>query len=177
MPENAQITFQAGSIPEGVCPSTEQQRFNLFVTFLSGFLPGTYSTRNVGTTEPVVDDRDKLWDKLSADGSLVRSYAFSNGVWNAPYTFPAGPNALRLLWAGALADLDTFDGGSAGAVTAFSGPFWESDVTFDDKVPRGATATVPVNTDAMELTSGASATDQVRGVYFIKRTLRGFFVA
>lgn len=175
MSQDAQIIFEAGVLPEGVCPQNEQERFNLFVQFLSGFLPGNFTAWNIGTTTPTVDNQDKPWLKLNADGSMVRSFTYSSGVWNAPYTFPAGPNNLRMLWAGALVDLDTFDGGSAGAVTAFTGPFWEKDANFDDRLGVGAGAlAVNTNTDAF---TAAAGTTEMRGVYFIKRTARTSFVA
>lgn len=43
----------------------------------------------------------------------------------------------RRLFVGTQADLDTYDGGSAGAVTAISGPAWEIDTDFNGRSPMG----------------------------------------
>ncbi len=177
MSENALITFVPGSLPEGVCPQNTQELFNLFTQFLSGYLPGTYSTFNFGSTEPTVDNQDKPWIRTNADGSIDGVYTFSAGSWIRPHPLPAGPNSMRYIWVGSLASLALFEGGDAGVISDRTGSFYEQDVDFNDVIPRGATATVPVSTNASELGSGASATDQVRGVYFVKRSSRTFFVA
>lgn len=131
---------------------------------------------NFGADQPTVDNQDKPWIKTDASGNLIGIFTFASGAWTRPHPIPAGPNGFVAMWAGDLADLDTFDGGTAGAVSATSGPFWTYLSDFDDKIPRGATATVPVNTNASQLASGSSATDQVRGIYFIQRTARVYYV-
>jgi hypothetical protein len=175
MPQDAQIVITSSTIPEGVCFSSEQDRFNTFAAYLQAVLPGTYSTFVKSASTPSVDDQDKPWIKINADGSLVGVYTFSSGAWVRPYPIPAGPNGFRMLWADTLVALETYDGGSAGAVTATSGPFYEVDSDFTDRIPRGA-GTVAVNTNANELASGSSATDSVRGIYIVKRTARTMIV-
>lgn len=165
------VTLTAETLPEGICFQSEQERFNTFISFTSAEVPDEFTSFNVGTSSPAVDDQDKPWLKLNSDGSPDNTYTFAFGAWVATY-WPPASSEIRMLWSGTEVALQTFDGGSVGAVTAITGPFWERDSAFDDLIPRGATATVPVNTNASELTSGASATDQVRGVYFIKRTAR-----
>lgn len=176
MPQDAQITFNPGTLPEGFCPQSEQQRFNTYISHLSGILPGTFSTFVVSASQPSVDQQSYPWIKVNADGSIVGIYTFANGAWVRPHPIPPGPNGARMLWADTLGNLATFEGGDAGAITSTTGAFWELDSDWTDKLPRGA-GTVAVNTNANELSSGVSATDQVRGVYFVKRTARVYFVA
>lgn len=176
MPQDAQITFVSQTLPEGVCPINEQERFNLYAAFLSGFLPGNFSSFNLGNSQPTVDNQDKPWIRTNADGTFDAIYVFANGAWLSPYPTAAGPNGVRWLYADTEVSLETFDGGSAGAVTSTTGPFWQADHDWDDKLPRGV-GTVALNTNANELSSGASITDQVRGVFYIKRTARIFRVA
>lgn len=177
MPQDAQITFVSQTLPEGVCPINEQERFNLYAAFLSGFLPGNFSSFNFGNSQPTVDNQDKPWIRTNADGTLDGLYVFANGAWLSPYPISAGPNGVRWFWADTVAALETFEGGSAGVVTPVTGPFWEVDTAFAGKIPRGPDGTVAVNVDASELSSGASASDQVRGIYCIKRTARVYKVA
>lgn len=158
-------------LPEGMCFATEQERANAYFGLASAEVGGEYTTWNIGTTTPTVDNNGFPWLKLNPDGTLDGVYTFSSGAWVRPYPFPAGPNGLRMLWVGSTTDLNTYDGGSAGAVTAMTGPFWEVDTDWADKIPRGV-GTVAVGVNANELASGSSATDAVRGVYFIRRTTR-----
>lgn len=174
MPEDAQITFQAGELPEGICFQSEQERFNTFVTFLSGFLPGDFTAWNIGTSQPTVDNNDKPWLKLNSDGSWERVYTFRSGAWVAPY-WPPASSAIRMLWSDTEAALQTFDGGTVAAVSPTTGPFWERDSNFDDRLAVGAGAlAVNTNTDAF---TAAAGTTEMRGTYFIKRTARQFYVA
>lgn len=121
MPTNPQVTLTSGTLPSGFCPSNEQERFNEYVKRTTGQLPGSYSTIVFQNAKPGVVDQDKLWMRTNADGTLDRAYTFSNGIWRSPHAVPT--NFTWLYW-GAITDVDSLDGGSAGTVTATSGPFW-----------------------------------------------------
>lgn len=175
MPENAFITFIPFTLPEGTCFSNEQERYNKFVELLSGYLPGNFSPWNTGSSEPTVENRGLPWHKTFADGSPDGDYDYFNGAWVRLHPVSASSKKL-LMWTGTPTELETEDGGSAGAVSDTTGPFWEIVATFVDKIPVGA-GVVAVNTNASELTSGASATDQVRGTHFIQRTQRKYITA
>lgn len=176
MAQDAQIIFTPGSVPPGFCPATEQERFNLYATLLSGVLPGTYSTFIVSSSQPTVDQQSFPWIKVNADGSLIGIYTFANGAWVRPHPVLAGPNAFRTLWVGSTGDLATYDGGDAGAITSTTGAFWEVDTDWTDKIVIGAGANAAVSTNANQLTSGSSSTDQVRGSYIIKRSARVYYI-
>jgi hypothetical protein len=121
MPTNPQVTLTAGTLPGGFCPVNEQERFNEYAKRLTGQLPGSYSTIVFQAAKPSVADQDKLWVRTNADGTLDRSYTFSNGIWRSPHAIP--PNFTMLYW-GDISSIDSFDGGAAGTVTATAGPFW-----------------------------------------------------
>lgn len=175
MPENAFITFIPFTLPEGTCFSNEQERYNKFVELLSGYLPGNFTAINTGSSEPTVENRGLPWYKTFADGSPDGMYTYFSGQWVKPHPVSASSKKL-IMWTGTQAELELEDGGNAGVVGPAQGPFWEFDTAYVDKIPVGA-GVVAVNTNASELTSGASATDQVRGTIFIRRTARIYQVA
>lgn len=130
MPDNFPIVLTPGSLPEGYCFSSYQTLLNDFFNLSSGYGPGNYSFFNYGNTEPAVDDRNKPWLRLNADGSRDDWYVFYTGQWLAPYRVPPSSSERRL-WVGLEADLATYDGGEVGAVSDTTGPFWEVDHNFD----------------------------------------------
>lgn len=172
MPEDAQIVLTPGVLPEGFCPMSEQERYSGYTAATTALLPGNFSSFNMGSSQPTVDNQGLPWIKQNADGSLIGIYTFANGAWARPHEIPPGSNGFRALWVGTTLELETYDGGAAGAVTDYSGPFWAVDSDFTDKIPVGAGTNAAVGVNANQLSSGASATDQVRGVYFIMRTAR-----
>lgn len=176
MNENALIAFIPGTLPVDFCPAGEQERYNMYVSLLSGFLPGNFSTWNTGSSEPTVENRALPWHRTNADGSPDRDYDYYNGSWVSRHLLDPS-TAVRWIWVGTTGDLENFDGGAPGTVSDDTGPMWEVDTDFSGKIPRGADGTVPVSTNANELSSGSSASDQVRGIYLIKRTARRFYVA
>lgn len=137
MPENAPITFISTTLPEGACYANDQQRFNAFAAALQGFLPGSYNAYVVGSTEPAPEDRNKAWLKLDGDGFPVSWYYYADGQWVWPNPVPASGFERRIWVGNATTDLETYDGGSAGAVSATTGPMWEVDSTFAAKFPVG----------------------------------------
>lgn len=171
MPENAFITFIPSTLPEGTCYTNEQERFNGYTAQLVGYLPINFTTWNTGSSEPTVENRGLPWHKTNA-GAPDYNYDFFNGQWVSLY-WPPASSSLRMLWVGTLTALETFDGGEAGTVSDDTGPFWERDTDFTDKILIGA-GTVAVNTNSSTLADGTSATDQVRGLYVIKRTGRKY---
>ncbi len=137
MPENAPITFISTTLPEGACYANDQQRFNAFAAALQGFLPGSYKAYVVQSTTPEPEDRDKAWLKLDGDGFPVGWYYYADGQWVWPNPVPASGYERRIWVGNATTDLETYDGGSAGAVSATTGPMWEVDTVFAAKFPVG----------------------------------------
>lgn len=135
----APITFAAGNFVDGYCPASYQQFANDIAAALSGTLPGTLVGWSVGSTKPVVtgDDpgaHDRPWLKLDETCNLERIYFFSNGEWRSPHSDFIGK---VILYEGLEADVPTLDGGTAGAVTDSTGPFWAIVTEMAAKVPMG----------------------------------------
>lgn len=130
------VTLIPGTLPSGYCFRGYQQLYNDFFTFATAFLPGEFRAVNFSTSEPVAEERDRPWFRLNPDGSPDRWYVYYNGQWVSPYEVPPSSDERRL-WVGIAVDLETYDGGSAGAVTATTGPFWEVDTDFAGKVIVG----------------------------------------
>lgn len=152
MPNNAVISLVPGTLPTGYCFTTLQQLNNDIISLASGYLPGKYNTFNYGSDTPAAEDRDKPWFRLFVDGTPDKWYVYFNGAWSTPYRVPA-TSSERMLWVGSLVDLQSYDGGSPGAVTATTGPFWEEDTDFAGRSPMHPGA-IPASNPAKTLAVG-----------------------
>lgn len=150
MPESTPVELIPGTLPEGFCFENWQQIYNTFFNLATASLPGQYRTYNYGDSEPTVDDRDKPWLRLNVDQSPDQWYVYFNGEWVWEHEVPASSNERRI-WVGSTVDLETYDGGSAGAVTATTGPFWEVDTDFAARFPLGV-GTLPLSGTVVNVT-------------------------
>lgn len=129
---NVDITTTAP--PSDYCPSSFREAWLFGVSLLQATLAGGNNTYVVSATVPGVDDQDKLWHKLDAQGRYIRTYNYSGGAWVSPHPEFAG--AVKL-WEGNAGDIPTLDGGEAGTVTATTGPMWERVTEMDGRMPIG----------------------------------------
>ncbi len=143
------ITLLPGTLPEGYCwpggvGGPQQYNFDivsLIQASLNQNFPGVY----VGPTSdpPPADQRDRAW--INTDNQKI--YQYLNGAWRTKYKFINSTTSfLGLIWTGTLANLETFDGGSAGAVSDTTGPLWVAIAAFAGRVPISnplATTTAP----------------------------------
>ena len=127
-------TLEAGTLPDDVCSliTDEQSRLDTFADYLSVTLPSSDTRIVASTTKPA--DTDVVWLKLDTLLRPVRLYYYANGSWISKHTLESGHT---MIWTGALPDFNTFDGGSAGAVTAYAGPMWEEVAALQAKMPIG----------------------------------------
>lgn len=129
------LPLQGPTVPEGFCNSLNdanwvQNLMNLIFTGVAKFEGSGFSAIINQATQPAVADRDKLW--RDTDTGII--YNFSGGAWVSPH--PELPSSdARRWWAGDLASLITYDGGTAGAVGANSGPMWEEDTDMQGRSP------------------------------------------
>jgi|TARA_A100001518_G_C1205739_1_gene48572 hypothetical protein len=135
MASNQQVILQAGTVPTETCFESVQQLYNTFVANTTAYVSGSYSLFNYGDTTPSVDDQDRPWIR-TISGLPDKVYTWVSGQWASKHPVPAG-SGIRMIWAGLLADLDTYDGGSSGTASSFSGPFWERDTEFNARFPVG----------------------------------------
>ena len=90
---------------------------------------------NYGDSTPAVDDQDRPWIR-TIGGKPDRMYSFISGQWISKHSIPAGGN-VRQMWVGSEGDLETYDGGAAGAVNEMAGPFWTVDTAMAARFPVG----------------------------------------
>lgn len=130
MPGNVQI--ETSSVPVGFCFTSWSESWVQLVGLLSATADVSVNV-HIGEAAPA--DLTKAWLK-TISGVPDRLYYFASGVWLAKHPFPVGFTVLAPAGT-ALADIDTLDGGEAGAVTAFTGPMWEEDTDFQARFPIG----------------------------------------
>lgn len=142
------------SFEEGYCPDNWRD-FALKLMSETQFLfqsDVANSFYNYGDVVPTVDNRAFPWIRTIA-GQMDRLYNWSPnyGAWIAPYWPP--PTALFVFdWKGTEAELKVLDnpGGSANPITATTGPFWQVDHDFDQRIAIGA-GTLPLATTVLNV--------------------------
>lgn len=131
MPSAAPIFLSFSGLPANYCyPALPNQLGIDIISRTTAIIPGNYSFFNYGSTTPASTDRDKPWFKTSLSGEPGKWYVYLSGQWVSEHPVPPeapGSTGFRQLWTGSLANLITFDGGSAGAVGDTTGPMWEED--------------------------------------------------
>lgn len=127
MPGNVELSV---TVPEGTCYTSPAFDWPLLVSLITANLSGSLDTVNTGSSTPAAEDRDKPWVRTNSDGTDDGVWAYYNGYWVQKHPLPVG---AVMMYEGAEADIDTFDGGEVGAVTNITGPFWE---TVDEMAAR-----------------------------------------
>lgn len=145
----SELPLTPGTLSTDCYPASVQSLYNEM--FEKGVAQlGELTGMLIQDSTPDPEDRDKAWIRRTAPGGppvSSRPLIWYNGQWVARH--PYDPESLvRLLWIGTLSELETFDGGSAGAVSDISGPFWEVDSNFAGRMPVGV-GTVPDTTTAV----------------------------
>lgn len=178
MPIDNTLQVRAGRFPAGYCPRSNQQLADDIAAGLTVTFTGSFATVTSATV-PEVKYQDAVWIRTDeTTGAVLGLYTFSTtyNVWIS-YHWPKNfiPTREKKLFVGNLAQLEVFDGGEAGAVTATTGPFWEVDTLWNDKFPLGVGVTIATpGTDADVFDDATPGAPQGRGVYFIKPTARIF---
>lgn len=128
------VPLNIGQLPYTCYPSDPQTLYADMFNRARALYPDIKGVL-IQPTAPSAGDSDKLWIKTSG-GAPVGQFIRYNAQWVWPYEVPANSNERRI-WVGTLVSLDTYDGGSAGAVGDASGPFWTEDAAFRDRIPIG----------------------------------------
>src|SRR5687767_16004673 len=120
---SAVVTLVPGTIPPGTCYSTLQALLELIINNTTAYLAGTSNTFNFGSTTPNSDQRDRPWFRTDVNYNPERWYTWSNqySLWLAVHPMTPGTIVMDSTDSSAAGYYDSFDGGSAGAVTATSG--------------------------------------------------------
>ena len=114
------LPIQPFTLTSPYCFTSWQQTLNDFAANMKAVLSGQ-AFYNIGPTKPDPSLNGYPWLNTS-DG---RWYVFA-GTWITPNPEIPG-TGIRRLFRGTLADLITYDGGSAGAVGPSTGPMWVED--------------------------------------------------
>lgn len=154
------IQLTPPALPAGYCPSSYQQLTNDIVYGTTAqFLSSIGNTFfNTGSSEPSAENRIYPW--LDDDGNW---WIYQGGKWARKH--PIAANDLdRRIYVGTTTQLETYDGGSSGAVTIYTGPMWEVDSAMSARFPVGVGTFAASGALAVGQTatgSGVSGTDQV----------------
>lgn len=150
-----------GTLPEGWCAQSEQDRYQAYfrlgqVVSLTGQTGQQFF--NFGNSTPSADNRVYPWLRTESDGSPDRWYVFFDGLWCSPHETPASDGRL---WPfeGTEAEVATLDGGTAGTATTKGGPFWEIATDWAAKMPLGV-GTLPVSETVVDV-GDEGGTDRV----------------
>lgn len=99
---SATISPTAATLPQGFCPSTEQDRLDQYAESLSITIGDYYGQFVISSTTPDPADQDKIWLKLDGSDNPIGFFKYVSGAW----TWIDAPN----VWVAAA-------GGSANAYT------------------------------------------------------------
>lgn len=119
MSNTVQVPVNAGNLPQGFCPQSEQARINGYAAVMTVALPAAGGSIIWSQTKPA--DTSQTWGQLDSLGRPVRIYLFAAGSWLSQH--PQVPGAI-MLWNGTLPDFSVFDGGDTLGAGPTSGPMW-----------------------------------------------------
>jgi hypothetical protein len=127
----------AGSLPTGFCIESAQQFYNEMFALGRAQLPIGLPDIVLGSGEPDVTERSKLWGRYRAStGAFDKWYKFVNGQWVSEHPLtPIGND--RRIWMGIASQLDAYDGGDSQMLNDAAGPMWEIDTAFAGRMPIG----------------------------------------
>lgn len=137
MPTDAPVQFTAPNL-DGYCFTNWTQLFLDAISRMTGYLPGTFALPVFGDSTPSVDDRDKFWVRTIASRfDAVYTYDPTIGLWTTKFYPDPDAGAKVQIYTQDPANIPTLDGGTAGAVTAYTGPFWQIATEFAARFPIG----------------------------------------
>src|SRR6185503_15276765 len=119
MPEEL-LPIVAEGVPDDLCFDNWSAAIPIMAQYL--FARFTGNEINTGSSTPAAADRTKPWIRANSDGTDDGVWQFYNGFWIQKHPLPQG---AIIMWEGAIAAIDAYDGGETAAVTNITGPFWE----------------------------------------------------
>lgn len=119
----------------GYCPTSEQDRLNVYASLIAATFPLSAGIINYGNSTPLPDYQSFPWIRLNPDGTLDGTYAYANGSWTRPHPVPAN-SPILFAWNDVAANIATFDGGEVASVSSNTGPMWQ--ISTVDSLPPAA---------------------------------------
>lgn len=155
MPSVTPVTLIPGTLPYADnCYPTNPQTLNAdIVTRIQAFLSETFPGVYVGDSAPPADQRNRIWFNTL----VTKWYQWRAPDWMRMYDEPAN-SKREMIWNDTPAALETYGGGSAGAVGSDTGPLWEIDHDFDGRTlvgPGVIPGSAPAITVALDDEGGA----------------------
>jgi hypothetical protein len=141
MPETS-LPIIAEGVPAGLCYTNMSDDIPVIASFLRAIFTG--DEINTGSSTPAPEDRGKPWYRTNADGTDDGWWTFYSGFWIQKHPMFSGFIGFAPIGT-ALTDIDTLDGGEAGAITSITGPFWQVVSELNAKSPIGP-GTLPSGT-------------------------------
>ena len=157
---DAIISFTFAGLASPYCFTTPERLALDIAAGLEGFLPGNYTAFVRSETEPVVDDRDKIWVQVNADGAPTgKTFGWAYGKW---VMLNPRRNPDERVWFVGAEDANgvwAYDGGdgsnpSVTPPTLTTGAMWEVDHDFDFRFPLAAGTSPDATTVAVGDTGG-----------------------
>lgn len=141
------VTLVPGTLPYSCWPDNPQTLNVDIVTRIVAVLSTTFAGIYISASAPPADQRDKIW----FNSTNQRLYQWINGAWQRTYDIPASDPFYRMPFPGTTAQLTDYGLGAgmgSGGVGPSSGPLWEVDHDYDDRllVGVGPTICATVNT-------------------------------
>jgi hypothetical protein len=131
----ALLDIRPGTLPPGVCYTSEQTRLVAFAENMQAVLESGMAFYNYGASVPAPEFQDYPWFR-TVDGLW---YTYS-GDWISQRPKKDQDPNTRILYVGTLVALQTYDGGDTNPPSDRSGPMWEEDTTFRGRSPIGVGA-------------------------------------
>ena len=153
MPNLTLITLTAPNLPLTYCPSNYQQLANDIISGTQATFNSAIGNSffNFGPTTPALNNQVYPW--LDENGNW---WVFSSGYWLRQNPVAAGGSERRI-YVGNTTDLQTYDGGTVGTVSNWTGPMWEVDTAFEARFPVGAGAFAASGTVSAQGTTTSTA--------------------
>lgn len=175
------LRTQVSPFPTGYCPSSQQQFANDIAAALEVFFPNELAQIWLSPNQPSVEMRDRIWAKQDASTGTVTGFYTWNvtvGQWTRPHFQNGTPTYERRIFVGSLTNLELYEGGEPGTVSASTGPFWEQDTAFANTWPLGIGALIAAPLTTLQVFDDATPGDpKAIGVYVIKPTARLWDIA
>lgn len=88
------VTITLDSPDPEECASDVTELYDNMRSRLSGSIEGTFIPYVTGAATPGVDDQDKVWHRVDADGRPLGTFIFYSGTWRKEYNCPIGMWAM-----------------------------------------------------------------------------------
>lgn len=116
------------------CYGLNESEWNALVALLSANFVRTGLGVNYGNALPAHENENLPWFRLNPDNTPDRTYSHTAGLWLSRF-FVDPPFTFWYTGTGLDADIGALHGGEVGAVSSYTGPFWQKVAGFEGRSP------------------------------------------